>query len=78
MYNVIVSYDPLIPLIGGNYDYWRKRHVDGETELRPMISSLWIANQLAETETCGRHKTAVQKPYSCAAQISECDLKNRF
>ena len=78
MYNLIVSYDPLIPLIGGNYDYWRKRHVDGETELRPVISSLWIANKLAEIETCGRHKTAVQKQYPTEAQISECDLKNRF
>ena len=46
---------------GNDLDDWRKRNVDGDSELRPGRSSTWIANQLAEiSETLwNRHKTAV-------------------
>ena len=62
LYSLMGSYDRVVLLIGGNdLDDWRKRNVDGDSELRPGRSSTWIANQLAEiSETLwNRHKTAV-------------------
>ena len=75
----MVSYDPLVAPIGGNYkENWRKRKVDGEMVQRPEIPSMCIANQLAEIETWGRNKTTVQMQYFTNAQISEWDLQNLF